>query len=69
MRYIETRRMVFFIARNPTIIIGAWYSSDYYNVIVSVIVLGVEVGFEYVRPHSDLSIRKRSSGWAWRWHP
>jgi hypothetical protein len=64
MRYISVFGLLVFTQWTSELL-GCWYRRDYYNIVVSVSLFGVAVGIEYVRKHSNMSIKKRNSGWAW----
>lgn len=64
MKHLKLKRLVVFGTRDPWSWVGWSLTWDYYNIIGTVTVLTVEVGFEYVRGKSDLRIKKRGYGWS-----
>ena len=53
-----------FVARDCWTWFGWSLQCDYHNVIGTVTVLTLEIGFEYVRRECDMGIKKHSHGWS-----
>ena len=64
MRHIQIKRLVVFGTRDPWSYLGWSLTWDYHNIIGTVTVLTVEIGFEYVRRECDMRIKKHSYGWS-----
>ena len=64
MKYIKIRRLVIFGMRDPYSWLGWSLAWDYHNIIGSVTLLTLEIGFERARRDCDLRIKKHSYGWS-----
>jgi hypothetical protein len=64
MKHIKIKRLVVFGIRDPWSWLGWSLTWDYHNIIGSVTVLTLEIGFEYVRHECDVQIKKHSYGWS-----
>ena len=64
MKHIRINRLVLFGSRDPWSWLGWCLKWDYHNIIGTVTVMTLEIGFEYVRRECDIGIKKQSYGWS-----
>lgn len=56
-------RLVIFFTRDNFRWVGWSLNYDYYNIIGTITLFTIEIGFEYVRKESNMDIKKTSYGW------
>ena len=65
MKHLRLRRLVLFVNHDPWSWLGWSLQWDYHSIIGSLTIVTGELGFEWVRGKSNLSIKKTSYGWSW----
>lgn len=64
MKRIQVKRLVIFSTCDPWSWLGWSLTWDYHNVIGTITVLTLEIGFEYARRKCDTRIKRHSYGWS-----
>jgi hypothetical protein len=63
--WVRPLRLVLFVATDPNNWATWSYTADGYNIIASLSILGLEIGFEYARKTPQADMPRCRLGWAW----